>query len=782
MLGTKTALAWCVVVVILCGLSCYQIIYHWKLQTDVLALLPDTERDPATAALRQIASGNLGRTVLFVVGHSQESAAREATRLLGEKLAASPLFVTVHWDHSRTQQAFFDLYFPFRYHLLSPSLRHDLNVPDGHLALIQRLKQLLYQPTSSLLTRFLEADPLLFFPALTQDWQPPKRKLHMQDGLLTAHHNGRWYHVITAQLALDPFATATQEQFDAQWETWVSSLQQTWPGIDIIGTSAVRFAAATQKTIVRDIAIISIGSLLGITILILGTFQTGRHLILALLPIVIGIWSAIGITLWLFGDLHTVTLTFGASLVGICDDYSFHYFTYHRLTTPWHAQRTMRHLLLALSLGAFTTILSFLGLAFTPLVGLQQIAVFASCGVLVAFATVILWFPYLLNETHPRAQHPPALYFATLNAFAFGNRYRKPLLIVYGLVLLLCLPGLWLLHVSDSPRALNALPKDLQEQDQFIRTIMGLSQNQTHLIVKGHTAEDALQKLEQLTAPLVDQPARPSVELGPVITSFLPSMKQQKANLLTVQRLLDQRPFLAQELGQLGFTEEVIQQFFHTIAAPPETFLTPELWQQHEASRGLRHLWLGDPSSPTSSTSLLVQVFHIHDPYAFAALLDKSEGIHYVDPVADFTRVFKHYRRQAAWLVSGAYVLIFAILVWSYKARSVIIMLPPVLAALVTISVFGWLGHPFHLIHLLMLLLVLGMGIDFTIFIAEGSLAEGPTTLLALTLSALSTVLSFGLLSLSGQAVLQAIGLTVLIGIAGALFFAPLAYYGRSSL
>ncbi len=53
--------------------------------------------------------------------------------------------------------------------------------------------------------------------------------------------------------------------------------------------------------------------------------------------------------------------------------------------------------------------------------------------------------------------------------------------------------------------------------------------------------------------------------------------------------------------------------------------------------------------------------------------------------------------------------------------------------------------------------------------------------MLALTLSALTTLLSFGLLSLSSQAVLQAIGLTTLIGVAAALLLAPIARSGRTS-
>ena len=82
-----------------------QVAYHWRLQTDVLALFPHNERDPAMQSLRQLASGSLGRTALFLLGDAQEPAARAATRTLGTWMAASPLFETVQWDYSHTQHA-----------------------------------------------------------------------------------------------------------------------------------------------------------------------------------------------------------------------------------------------------------------------------------------------------------------------------------------------------------------------------------------------------------------------------------------------------------------------------------------------------------------------------------------------------------------------------------------------------------------------------------------------------------------------------------------------------
>jgi predicted exporter len=779
MVGRKSALVWCGIIAVLSGFAAYQVTYHWKLQTDVLALLPNEERDPAVLSLQRIASSSLGQAAFFLVGHGEESAAHAATRTLGEWMATNPLFATVQWDYSDTQRAFFDLYFPLRYCVLSPSIRQHLNAPDGSVALVHRLKELLYQPTSSLMTRLLAEDPLLFFPALAQDWGQHATQLQIQDGRLSVRHNGRVYHAITAQLAVDPFAAESQARFETQWSEWLDSLHKTWPELDVVGTSAIRFAAVTQQTILRDIALISIGSALGLILLVLGVFRTLKHLILALLSIAIGVWSAIGISLWLFGSLHTLTLAFGASLIGICDDYSFHYFAYHRVTSPWYALHTMRRLLPALSLGALTTVLSFLGLAFTPLVGLQQIAVFASCGIIVSFGTVIFCFPYLLQEEHPRAHRTPLLYFITRRVFFFWHRFRRALLVSYGAALLLCLPGFWLLRTSDSPHALNALPKDVLSQDHLIRDLMHLPRSQTHLIVEGATAEDVLQKLERLTALLDMQTDHPSVELGPVLTSFLPSLKQQKANLTAVQRLLDQQQFLTQELLQLGFTPETIETFFETLRASDDRLLSPEAWLRHDASLGLRHLWLKSAAAATGPTSILVQVRRVNDRSAFQEILTATDGIHYVDQVTDFTQLFKRYRQQAMWLVAGAYLLILAILICYYGKRGILILLPPLLATFVTVSIFGYLGQPLHLIHTLVLLLILGMGVDFTIFIAESPPDAGPTTLLALTLSALSTILSFGLLSLSGQAVLQAMGLTVLIGITVALVLAPLANNGQ---
>ena len=101
------------------------------------------------------------------------------------------------------------------------------------------------------------------------------------------------------------------------------------------------------------------------------------------------------------------------------------------------------------------------------------------------------------------------------------------------------------------------------------------------------------------------------------------------------------------------------------------------------------------------------------------------------------------------------------------------IMLPPVLAALISIAILSITATPIHLMHILSILLILGIGIDYTIFLTEQN-DNGKNTMLAIFLSAMTTMLSFSLLYLSQNPALKAIGITTFLGIMLSLILAPM--------
>ena len=72
-------------------------------------------------------------------------------------------------------------------------------------------------------------------------------------------------------------------------------------------------------------------------------------------------------------------------------------------------------------------------------------------------------------------------------------------------------------------------------------------------------------------------------------------------------------------------------------------------------------------------------------------------------------------------------------------------------------------------------MLVLAIGSDYAVFCRETSDERKPVMMIGVCLAMLTTLLSFGLLSLSSVIVVRSFGLTMLVGILLAFLFAPLA-------
>jgi predicted exporter len=138
--------------------------------------------------------------------------------------------------------------------------------------------------------------------------------------------------------------------------------------------------------------------------------------------------------------------------------------------------------------------------------------------------------------------------------------------------------------------------------------------------------------------------------------------------------------------------------------------------------------------------------------------------VQWVDKVAEISSVLGHYRVSMAWTVVAAYVLVMILLVPRYKRRAWRVLLPTALASVLTVAILGVLGQSFQLFHVLALLLLLGIGVDYGVFMHEHPVQRDGTAWLAVALSAVSTILSFGLLALSRTPPLHNFGLTMLIG------------------
>jgi predicted exporter len=108
------------------------------------------------------------------------------------------------------------------------------------------------------------------------------------------------------------------------------------------------------------------------------------------------------------------------------------------------------------------------------------------------------------------------------------------------------------------------------------------------------------------------------------------------------------------------------------------------------------------------------------------------------------------------------------------RPRTVLRTLTPiVLAAITTVAVLPLIGQPLSVFHLLALMLMVGVGLDYSLFFNRsiGVEHEWPRTFRAVAMCAVATLLSFGLLAFCSTPVMRGIGSAVAIGVACAFVF-----------
>ena len=246
---------------------------------------------------------------------------------------------------------------------------------------------------------------------------------------------------------------------------------------------------------------------------------------------------AILTTLWLFQQIHGITLAFGITLLGVTLDYPVHLFSH--LSHSESVSHTMRRIWPTLRLGVLTTCLGYLTLVTTDFTGLQQLGVFTLAGLLTAALVSRYLLPPLTPENIPERPR-------TLGLLQSLNRERWFPAILMGLLCLLAgialgtSQRLW----NDDVAVLSPLPPELLEQDRFLRQQLMTDESNQLLILQGETLQQLLEQCETLS-PVLKRAAEDGFSADISLPcNILPSQSMQLAR----QALIPDRTEMAARL------------------------------------------------------------------------------------------------------------------------------------------------------------------------------------------------------------------------------------------
>ena len=746
---------------------------NW-LETGFLALLPVTEQKPEIAKAIGQHNELLNRKLIWLTGAASSAEAISHARQLQHQLLKSGLFRTILLELPQQQMVkHYQHLFPFRYQLLDARTRLALENNPKEL-LIQNLETL-YSPMGQMTAADLEHDPLLIFSRYFNAQNP--LKLTIEQGIVILHDADLFWALLLTDLEDEHLQLDKLETLLALVKSSTAQVQAA--GGELLVTGMALFTAYGSDSAKQEISTVGAGSSLGIITLLLLTFRSIRPLLLSSLAIGSGLFAALVVSVLVFGKIHIITLVFGASLIGVADDYAIHFICDSFGAKNWQPRQGLKFIFPGLVIGLLTNLLSYAGLVFSPFPGLQEVALFSAVGLLGAWLTVVMLFPLLLTGFKP--VHAPAI-LKIANYWQQhwpvwllkNRRWLLPVLVVF------IAGGLWQLTPRDDVRLLQSAPAGLIQTTDQVKQLLPVSQENQFFLVSGHDLSDWHQNEQQLLKRLKVLTQQHELLNYQGISEYWPDQQSQKNNYELLGKTLYESGLLKQYMTELGFSDQAINNELKQFSdAKNRSISLPEWLETTDETK--QQLWLGCDAGRCQSRVVLTGIT------GFPALstLQSLQGVAWVDQVEQLSSLFARYRNRVSGLIMAAYLLVFTGLGLKFGWRNALTLTSvPVIAGLVSLAMLGWFDQLFSLFNLFALLLVLGIGVDDAIFffMADSSGASPDedaedrraSTSLAVTLSALTTILAFGLLAVSSTEIVHAFGFTVAAGIVTALVLSPL--------
>ncbi|NOH89275.1 MMPL family transporter [Vibrio alginolyticus] len=760
-LGTHTfALVWLNLVVLAGALLLKQWVWSAEspIETNILKLLPKNQQNPVAEQAFESVSASMSDKVIFVITAPDKNALFAAAAEFDKGLRQSNHFRDVVGKISpQEQQAWASYYFKHRFQLLTPEQRERLSQnPEQQ---VQHVIQSLYNPFSGVTGQELQNDPFLLFRDYLSQVTQQSSSFRLDNGYLSVEKDGAQYLLITAELKDSPYSLTGQLAVP-DIQALEHGVAQKY-GAEVAHTGVLFYADFGTQSAKSEISTIGVFSLLGIIALFVLVFRSVVPLSLALLSITIGLLVALSVTTWIFGKVHLFSLVFGASLIGVSIDYAFHYLT-ERLAAgnEWDSEQGLKHIFIAITLGLITSLIGYLGMLVAPFPGLQQLALFSSIGLIAAYITVVAWYPILARN--------PSRTISTLPGQSLLAKWltlwNQPRIKVGLPMLCVVASGFFLLQLNydDDIRLLQTMPKDLKQQETLITTLSGMQSSQQMLVVTADDDENLMKKLESLTPTLEAWKADSTIESYQSLSRYLSSVERQQQDYQLIRDLYaTQSSPLTSGLG-LSKKPKMDADFIP---------VTVEQYLQNPVSAPVRFLHLGKIKEKSATVVVLNQ---LQDSAVVKAFAKSQSDVVYLNKAEEISTLFGEYRIKIMELLAAASAVIFLVLIKRYGLQhSCRVLLPSLIACACGLATAVAMGTTLNLFNLLGLVLILGIGIDYTLFFAEK--ARSVSTLLAITLSAMTTVLSFGLLSLSQTHAIHSFGITVLSGIFVAWLLSPIA-------
>jgi predicted exporter len=568
--------------------------------------------------------------------------------------------------------------------------------------------QALYDKTvnSSFYTAVDTLDPLGYF----KPFAPRQSDLKLRDGRLALGDYG--YMLVFSLSQPHPSKEEAQNVYDA-----VHRATDDLQGVRVF--SPLFYFVENAHKIQTDVTVLVLFSTSLLILLYAFMLKNLSLLLNTVLSLLTSTLLALMLTNLIFKELSLIVLAFGNAVGTLAIDYMFHHYFHghYREKKPFNA---------SVFYGFLTTVVGFGCFAFVDFVLIRQLCVFAMLSLTFSYLQFAFLFPMLGFK---------APHFRINLDISFKLPYRLIALGALGAIAV----SIPFVRIDTNLRHLDYHNIALEQQEVFFKQAMH-KEGYVPFVVKASSLDALIRQSREIQ----DSFTRPFIMLSYLYDK---AFAAQRAHQLEALGLEKQRETLQSEATAVGFRPGLFQNAYNdALLHPPLSPLT----LQNVQEMGFDVIFF----DRAYYTYGLIKADE-------KALLEQRGYAFGVDATELFRQMLSNLSRQ--FLIGGtlALSLMFAVLFWRCRhsfAMSVSYLLLP--CALMLLLNFDAL----NIVHLFMLFIVIAFGVDYGIYMGLHTFPVRESRY-AVLFSLASTFAGFGVLIFSRVGALNAMGVTVCVGI-----------------
>jgi predicted exporter len=718
--------------------------------------------------------------LIVVLAHPNKASAQTASKQLADDLAALVSVNTA--TRLPFNQAQIDqitaLYKDYPFTLLNDDYAQAID--DGKPKQLNELFiNTLLQPGNPFVDMTIEQDPTLGLAnALAQKLASQSQWSNDGDALYQylqedQHLDSLYYYPIFIELAQANLGVNQSVAIEQQINQLLEKAQEN-QAIKIYRSGLLFHISGSTVQAQSEITLFGV---ISSTIILAATLWVFRSLMpLLVIVLIMGVSITFGTAglLSFVSEIHLITFIFAISLIGISVDYAFHVLAGAALKQTQDSNQSLaKYLAPAMLMGALTTVLGYCGMLLMPIDALHQITIFMIFGLLGAVATALFWLAPLYSSTNSshnkgksrsiKLSDSTTRFIQQLTERLAPLRKKRHVAAV-----LIVLAGLFLLaggrfHFDDNVRSLNSSSTKLVSEEQKIQQLMGYNSYPRYIAVTAEDDQRVLSNMNQIT-----------LQMNKIADTGLALRTQSLSLWIPPKAIQQQRKSQVKAFNdkdELALMKSYLEpEQFKAVIDKLDSHFEPKAWPEEL-------MILAQPLFQDNGKSYgLIRYYAKLSPAQQQTVQGELQDVSFFDQPQRLTESLTEVRTSLLLffiMAAGAFAVI---LVLRYGLKyGLMALITPVFAALGALVISQLIVSNMSIFNLLACLLIVALAVDYSVFFNEQG--HQKHVVLAVLLSAVSSMAAFGMMTFSQTPAVHHFGLSTLIGIGLAVllsFITPL--------